>query len=94
MQAGNVAGSLEHTLCVEEKQEPMTTIMKSFYGVVFNILNVPAHSVVVLDNAKYHNAVVERQPTTSTRKTDIQALLQKHHIQFGDSMIKSELLQL
>ena len=56
--------------------------------------NVPPHSIIVLDNAKYHNAVVERQPTTSTPKADIQAWLQKHHIQFDDSMIKSELWQL
>ena len=58
------------------------------------IPNVPAHSVIVLDNAKYHNAVVEKQPTTSTRKADIQDWLQKHHIQFDDSMLKSELLHL
>ena len=58
------------------------------------IPNVPAHSVIVLDNAKYNNAVVEKQPTTSTRKADIQDWLQKHHIQFDDSMLKSELLGL
>ena len=56
--------------------------------------NLPASSVIVLDNAKYHNAVVEKQPTTSTRKADIQAWLQKHHIPFDDSKLKSELLQL
>ena len=37
--------------------------------------NIPAYSVIVLDNAKYHNAVVERKPTTNTRKTDIQEWL-------------------
>ena len=58
------------------------------------IPNIPASSVIVLDNAKYHNAVVEKQPTTSTRKADIQAWLQKHNISFDDSMLKSELLLL
>lgn len=56
--------------------------------------NLPACSVIVLDNAKYHNAVVEKQPTTSTRKADIQAWLHKHNIPFNDGMLKSELLQL
>ena len=58
------------------------------------IPNLPASSVIVLDNAKYHNAVVEKQPTTSTRKAHIQAWLQKHNISYDDSMLKSELLQL
>ena len=58
------------------------------------IPNLSASSVIVLDNAKYHNAVVEKQPTTSTRKADIQAWLQKHNISFDDSMLKIELLQL
>ena len=56
--------------------------------------NLPAHSVIVVDNAKYHNSVVERQPTTNTRKADIQAWLQKRNIPFSDGMVKSELLQL
>ena len=53
------------------------------------IPNLQASSVIVLDNAKYHNADVEKQPTTSTRKADIQPWLP-----FDNSMLKSELLQL
>ena len=58
------------------------------------IPNLPASSVIVLDNAKYHNAVVEEQPTTNTRKVDIQAWLQQYRIPFDNSMLKSELLLL
>ena len=58
------------------------------------IPNFPASSVIVLDNAKYHNAVVEKHPTTSARKADIQAWLKKYHIPFDNSILKSELLQL
>ena len=82
MQAGNEAGSPERAWCFME------------WFSTKSIPNLLASSVIVLDNAKYHNAVVEKQPTTSTRKADIQAWLHKHHIPFDESMLKSELLQL
>ena len=53
-------------------------------------------SVVVLDNAPYHNSrtLESRNPTTSWRKEDIQAWLTKQQIEFQDYMLKSELLEI
>ena len=59
-----------------------------------NLGNTP--SVVVLDNAPYHNArtAESRNPTTSWRKEDIQAWLTKNKITFEASMLKAELLEI
>ena len=59
-----------------------------------NLGNTP--SVVVLDNAPYHNArtAESRNPTTSWRKEDIQAWLTKNEITFEASMLKAELLEI
>ena len=59
--------------------------------VIPNLLEKPA---LVPDNAAYHNVQVDKCPTQSTRKADIQAWLQRHNIQFTDTMIKAKLLEL
>ena len=53
-------------------------------------------SVVVLDNAPYHNARTDdsRNPTTSWKKVDIQTWLSDHNIQFEQTMLKPELLEI
>ena len=53
-------------------------------------------SVVVLDNAPYHNARTDesRNPTTSWKKGDIQTWLSKHNINFDQKMLKPELLEI
>ena len=56
--------------------------------------NIPAHSVIVLGNAKYHNAVVERKTETNTRKANVQESLRRHDVQFDGRMKKSERLWL
>ena len=58
------------------------------------IPNLPEKSALVLDNAAYHNVQVDKCPTQSTRKADIQSWLQRRNIQFTDTMLKAELLEL
>ena len=58
------------------------------------IPNLPEKSALVLDNATYHNVQVDICPTQSTRKADIQDWLQRPRIQFTDTMLKAELLEL
>lgn len=58
------------------------------------IPNLPPNSVLVLDNASYHNVQVDRCPTTATRKADMQSWLSRHNIQFAPKMLKPELLML
>ena len=56
--------------------------------------NCPPHSVIVIDNAKYHNAVVEKVPTKTTRKTDMLAWLTRHNVPHDEKMLKAELFTL
>jgi transposase len=51
-------------------------------------------SVVVLDNAKYHNPVVEKSPTGSWKKGDIIAWLQKKGLPADPSLTKVELMKI
>ena len=52
-------------------------------------------SVVVLDNAPYHNAQTDKycNPTTSWKKGDIQTWISNHNINFDQKMLKPELLE-
>ena len=59
-----------------------------------SIPNLPQRSVLVVDNAPYHNLQEYKFPTQSTRKAEIQSLLKKHAIPYGDKMLKPGLLQL
>ena len=58
---------------------------------------IPARSLIVMDNAPYHNVYVEGTfyPTTSTRKAELIDWLQQNHpAVYEESMLKPELLQL
>ena len=58
------------------------------------IPNLPAKSVVIIDNAAYYNIQIDRCTTAATRKADIQAWMNRHHVAFTGDMFKPELLQL
>ena len=58
------------------------------------IPNLKSKSVVILDNASYHNVQKDKCPTTATRKADIQGWLQRKNIPFTSTMLKPELLEL
>ena len=57
--------------------------------------NIPARSLIVMDNAPYHNVYEEGvfYPTASTKKADLQSWLLAHHPQaYQEAMLKAELL--
>ena len=58
------------------------------------LCNLKHRSVVVLDNAPYHNARTPEScnPTTAWKKADIQAWLSKRNIKFRSDLVKPELL--
>ncbi len=56
--------------------------------------NISPNSVIVMDNASYHNVEVEKCPTTATRKADICLWLGKHGVPFTDDMTIPMLLLL
>lgn len=56
--------------------------------------NLPDRSVVVIDNAPYHNNLDEKTPNSSNRKSEIQLWLTNHNIPFSTEMRKVELLDI
>ncbi|XP_053372912.1 uncharacterized protein LOC128546425 [Mercenaria mercenaria] len=58
------------------------------------IPNLPANSVVVIDNAPYHNVQEDRCPSQSTLKAEVKNWLRRNNIRFDDNMLKPELLEL
>lgn len=58
------------------------------------IPNLPPQSVVVMDNAAYHNVEINKAPTSSSKKQEIINWLQKNNVPFSETMLKPELLLL
>ena len=58
------------------------------------IPNLPPHSVLVIDNASYHNVTVDKNPTTATSKKDMMQWLIHRNITFNDKSTKPELYEI
>lgn len=58
------------------------------------IPNLPPQSVVVMDNAAYHNAQINKVPTSSSRKEELITWLHQNNVLFSETMLKPELLLL
>ena len=58
------------------------------------IPHLPPKSVLIIDNAPYHNLQVDKCPTQASRKADIQAWLTRQQIPFGATQLKAKLLQI
>lgn len=58
------------------------------------IPNIPEDSVIVMDNAAYHNTRLEKLPTSVTRKSEMQEWLTKRQIPYDKSMKKVELYEI
>lgn len=58
------------------------------------IPNLPPRSVLVIDNASYHNVQVYKVPTSNSTKLEMIAWLKKCDISFPEHMLKVELYEL
>lgn len=56
--------------------------------------NIKPCSVIVIDNAPYYSVHLEKVPTASTRKVDIQSWLTEKGVAFSQDKLKPELLEL
>ncbi|CAG4965576.1 unnamed protein product [Parnassius apollo] len=56
--------------------------------------NLPVKAVIVVDNASYHNALLEKAPNSNSNKQVMQTWLAEKNIQFDESMKKIELYDL
>lgn len=58
------------------------------------IPNLPPNSVVVVDNASYHNKEYDKAPNSNSKKLEMQAWLTKNGINFTSDMLKPQLYNL
>ena len=57
--------------------------------------NIPSQSLIILDNAPYHNVLLEdSSPTPQSRKSQLQAWLTRSNIPWTSDMLKPELYEL
>lgn len=56
--------------------------------------NIPPRSVIVVDNAPYHNAQKDKAPTSKSRKQEMKDWLSVHEIPFSDDLLVPELYKL
>lgn len=58
------------------------------------IPNLPPKTVLVIDNAAYHNKLINPAPTSQTRKADMINWLIQHNVPWHERMLKPELYEL
>jgi len=58
------------------------------------IPNLESKSVIVVDNASYHNVQLNRHPTSNTRKGEMLFWLDKHGRRYRSNMTKADLYYL
>ncbi|KAH7981754.1 hypothetical protein HPB52_001056 [Rhipicephalus sanguineus] len=56
--------------------------------------NIEPRSVIVMDNAPYHSVQLEKLPSTSSRKAEIQSCFTQKNIPWSNDQLKPELIQL
>lgn len=56
--------------------------------------NLEPNSVVVIDNAPYHNIKIDKAPTSKSRKQEMKNWLLKNRVPFSDDMLVPELYKL
>lgn len=56
--------------------------------------NLEPRTVLVIDNAPYHNVQIDKAPTSKSRKQEIKDWLSRHNIRFSDDMYVPELNKL
>ena len=55
--------------------------------------HVPMGSLIVMDNASYHNTQIEKIPTKSSRKSEMREWLTNHDISYDDCDLKVDLMK-
>lgn len=71
-------------------EEMNATVFEEWFIALLNKL--PDNAVIVMDNASYHSRKLEKIPTTTSKKKDMQEWLRSKHIYFDDDMVRTELL--
>ncbi|XP_054260045.1 uncharacterized protein LOC128984729 [Macrosteles quadrilineatus] len=69
---------------------------KNYMQWVINQLipNLNPNSVLVIDNAKYHNKQIDKAPTSNSKKEEMTKWLSEHNISYDPTMLKPQLYKL
>ncbi|XP_034840153.2 uncharacterized protein [Maniola hyperantus] len=58
------------------------------------IPNLPPQSIVVMDNASYHTVQLNKAPTMSSRKAEMQNWMTRNGLSYLQTMVKAQLFQI
>lgn len=58
------------------------------------LVNLEEPSTIILDNASYHSTILNKVPTTASKKADIQEWLSRNNIHYENTFLKTQLLGL
>ena len=59
------------------------------------IPNIPNNSLIIMDNAPYHNSLAANSPPNiSSKKTEIKVWLEQYGIPIKDNCLKAELIEI
>lgn len=99
--AGGQAGFVEGALLIFKSKSKTGDYHHDMNFVNFNkwtkeklLPNLPPRSVIVMDNAAYHSVQEDKKPTMASTKANMQAWLQRHKVEFDNSLRKCDLLKL
>lgn len=56
--------------------------------------NIPSNSIIIMDNASYHSVKSERNPTTNSKKAEMEEWLSNNNIPHASNLKKMELYEL
>lgn len=100
LHAGSEKGFVPGSLLIMRTDGRSSDYHQSMNAEVFEtwfrqlLANIPEGSCIVMDNAPYHSRVVNRVPSSSWRKGDIQEWLTQNGVVFDQGLRKPELLEL
>lgn len=96
---GSESGFVENGLLLFEgkktsdyHEEMNANVFENWFEKILTVL--PDNAVIVMDNATYHSRKMEKIPTTTSRKIEMQTWLKTKNIHYDEEMVRSELLHL
>lgn len=98
--AGSESGFVPNALLcfksssTKDYHEEMDAVVFKDWFVQKLIPNIPPNSVIVMDNTSYHSKELDKPPTSSTLKADMQEWLVKRNINFDPRSTKPVLYEI
>ncbi|XP_042893704.1 uncharacterized protein LOC122267665 [Penaeus japonicus] len=97
MHAGGEDGFVPGALFFQSKTDTEYVINHTRFQTWFErqlLPNIPAHSLIVMDNAWYHSKILNKAPASNSNKCEIIQWLTEHNIAHDPTHTKFELLHL